>query len=164
MMRRKSGASAWREIASYATDKELRAKNALNGASYSFVDKEPLEIGATYEYQLREVAIDGNITAFEPISLTVKFTPTATGFELAPNYPNPFNPTTTIRYQIPQAGLVSLKVYDILGKEVATLVNQRQEAGSYRVSFNAAQLSSGVYFYRIQTAGFVETRKMLLVK
>lgn len=87
-------------------------------------------------------------------------------FALEQNYPNPFNPTTTIRYQLPQAAEVSLKVFDVLGREIATLVNARQAAGQYSVQFSAgnAALSSGVYFYRLQAGSFVETKKMLLVK
>jgi hypothetical protein len=87
-----------------------------------------------------------------------------TTFELAQNYPNPFNPATTINYQLPTNALVTLKVYDVIGREVATLVNARQEAGRYTVNFNASTLASGVYFYRLQAGSFVETKKMMLVK
>jgi len=92
--------------------------------------------------------------------------PIPTDYALAQNYPNPFNPTTTISYQLPTSGNVSLKVYDMLGREVATLANTRQDAGTYTVQFSAAnyQLSSGVYFYRLQAGTFVETKKMLLIK
>ncbi len=93
------------------------------------------------------------------------------GYALLQNYPNPFNPTTVISYQLPTASTVSLKVYDVLGKEVMTLVNARQSAGSYTYTLNASNLASGVYFYRLQagsaTSGassFVQTKKMLLVK
>ncbi len=85
-------------------------------------------------------------------------------FELQQNYPNPFNPATTIRYQLAQQSKVSLKVYDLLGREVAALVDQRQAAGRYEVRFEARDLASGVYFYQLATPGFVKTRKMLLVR
>jgi hypothetical protein len=89
-------------------------------------------------------------------------------FSLAQNYPNPFNPSTKIQYTIGNAGLVSLKVYDVLGREVATLVNGRQEAGSYTVPFGINNgtlgLSSGVYFYRLQAGFFVSTKKLILMK
>ena len=85
-------------------------------------------------------------------------------FALEQNYPNPFNPSTTIRYQIPTAGIVTLKIYDVLGNEVATLVNEEKSAGSYEVNFNASSLASGIYFYKIQAGSFVQTKKMILLK
>ncbi len=85
-------------------------------------------------------------------------------FELSQNYPNPFNPSTVISYQLPISSEVSLKVYDMLGRELQTLVNTRQDAGRYAVLFNATSLASGLYFYRLQAGTFVETRKMTLVK
>jgi hypothetical protein len=85
-------------------------------------------------------------------------------FLLEQNYPNPFNPSTTIRYQLPVASEVKLEVYDVLGKKIATVVNERQSAGSYQVVWNASGLSSGTYFYRLQAGTFVETKKMIMVK
>lgn len=92
-------------------------------------------------------------------------------FELAQNYPNPFNPSTKIRYTIPsftqykdEGSLVTLIVFDVLGNEVITLVNEDKPAGNYEVNFDASQLSSGIYFYKIQAGSFVETKKMLLLK
>ena len=87
-----------------------------------------------------------------------------TDFALNQNYPNPFNPTTTITYSINKAAKVNLTVYNILGKEVATLVNQVQNANSYDVSFDGTNLSSGVYFYKLQVGANVETKKMVLMK
>ena len=86
------------------------------------------------------------------------------GFILAQNYPNPFNPTTTISFSIPSSGFTSLKIYDVLGNEVATLVNEVQPAGKYEVTFNASSLSSGTYFYKLQAGNFIETKKMILVR
>jgi hypothetical protein len=85
-------------------------------------------------------------------------------FYLFQNYPNPFNPTTTLSYVIGHSSFVSLKVYDILGNEVATLVNEDKQAGSYEVQFVAAGLTSGIYFYKIMADNFVQTRKMILLK
>lgn len=84
--------------------------------------------------------------------------------ELSQNYPNPFNPITTIEYRVFEAGFVSLKIYDILGREVATLVNGLQEPESYRVNFNASGLASGVYFYRLQIGRVSSTKKMIVVR
>jgi len=85
-------------------------------------------------------------------------------YSLSQNYPNPFNPSTVIQYQIPQSGKVTLIIYDMLGREVRTLVNEFQQNGIHTVTFDALHLSSGVYFYRIQSGSFIETKKMLLLK
>ena len=87
-----------------------------------------------------------------------------TAYALSQNYPNPFNPSTVIAYDVPAAGPLTLKVYNLLGQEVATLVNHVAAAGHYTVRFDAGSLASGIYFYRIQSANFVATKKMLLVK
>ncbi len=85
-------------------------------------------------------------------------------FTLEQNYPNPFNPTTTIRFSVPQSGFVTLKVYNLLGQEVATLVNEQLAAGTFAADFNAAPLASGTYVYRLSADGFVQARKMVLMK
>jgi hypothetical protein len=85
-------------------------------------------------------------------------------FSLSQNYPNPFNPTTNIKYQIINNGLVTLKVYDILGKEVAVLVNEKQNPGTYEVKFDGTNLPSGVYHYRVTTENYSETRRMVFLK
>ncbi|MBK8984196.1 MAG: T9SS type A sorting domain-containing protein [Ignavibacteria bacterium] len=85
-------------------------------------------------------------------------------FSLSQNYPNPFNPSTKIAYTIPNNGLVTLKIYNLLGKEVASLINEVKSAGTYEVNFNGANLSSGVYFYRLESGNFVDTKKMFLLK
>ena len=85
-------------------------------------------------------------------------------YELSQNYPNPFNPTTTIEYKIPESGLVTIKVYDILGREVQTLVDQQLQPGFYSVQFDGSNLASGIYFYRIKADNFVQTKKLMLLK
>ena len=80
------------------------------------------------------------------------------------NYPNPFNPATTIKYSIPELSFVILKVYDVLGNEIVALINEEIPAGSYEIEFNATDLPSGAYFYRLQAGSFVETKKMVLMK
>ncbi len=85
-------------------------------------------------------------------------------FSLEQNYPNPFNPTTTIRFSLPKSGNVKLTVFNLLGQEVATLLNEHKSVGNYEVKFNAEGLSSGVYIYRIESGSFIESRRMMLVK
>jgi len=85
-------------------------------------------------------------------------------FKLDQNYPNPFNPATSISYELQKGGLVSLKIYDVLGKEVADLIHESQDAGVHEVSFDASNLPSGTYLYKIQSGSFVQVRKMLLLK
>jgi hypothetical protein len=87
-----------------------------------------------------------------------------TAYELAQNYPNPFNPSTKIRFEVRGSGLVSLKVFDVLGREVAVLVNDNLNAGSYETTFDAKKLASGVYFYKLHAGEFSSTKKMLLTK
>jgi hypothetical protein len=101
--------------------------------------------------------------AWQPTSISENLN-VISEYNLAQNYPNPFNPVTSIKYSVPKASHVSLKVYDLLGREVATLVDEEKISGSYQVSFNAANLSSGVYFYRLQSNSFDETRKLILLK
>ncbi|MCX6162627.1 MAG: T9SS type A sorting domain-containing protein [Ignavibacteriae bacterium] len=85
-------------------------------------------------------------------------------YKLEQNYPNPFNPVTKINFALPKAGFVSLKVYDMLGREVAVLVSENRIAGSHTVDFDASALQSGVFFYRLETDGFVDTKKMMVIK
>ena len=85
-------------------------------------------------------------------------------FKLEQNYPNPFNPSTAIQYTLTSRSFTTLKVYDMVGREVATLVNGFKEAGSYEVTFDASRLPSGVYLYRITTDKFIETKKLVLLK
>ncbi len=87
-----------------------------------------------------------------------------TEYSLSQNFPNPFNPSTTINYQIPQTGFVTLKIYDILGKEVTTLVNEQKNQGRYSINFDASRLASGVYIYQLRVNVYVSSKKMLLLK
>ena len=85
-------------------------------------------------------------------------------FSLSQNFPNPFNPVTNIEFSVPKRGLVKLVVFDMLGREVETLLNKLTEAGTYRADWNASKYPSGVYFYKLQTEGFIETKRMVLIK
>lgn len=85
-------------------------------------------------------------------------------YELDQNFPNPFNPATQIKFTLPLRGFTSLKIFDLLGKEVATLLSQSHESGSYTVSFDASRLRSGVYFYTLRSGTFVQTKRMVFLK
>jgi hypothetical protein len=89
---------------------------------------------------------------------------TPTNFNLSQNYPNPFNPTTKISYALPKSGIVTLRVYDILGRDIVTLVNEYKNAGNYTVDFTSSNYTSGVYFYKLEVNGISEVKKMLLLK
>lgn len=108
--------------------------------------------------------INGKEYGTDPLSVERIDDRTPTTFLLSQNFPNPFNPTTTIQFSIPISELVTLKIYDILGKEVSEIVNETKEAGTYFVRFNASSLASGVYFYKISAGHFSEIKKMSVVK
>jgi hypothetical protein len=131
---------------------------------YEYVDRF-VRNGITYEYQISDVDIAGRETIHEQIASA---TPSAAvipmEFVLDAPYPNPFNPTTTIRYDVKETGLVTLKVFDLLGREVAILVHGTVPAGSYSVEWNAGDLPSGVYLCRMEADGFQQTRKVVLLK
>jgi hypothetical protein len=155
------------QIAHYNTTPELRGRGTTSEAkTYRYIDASGLEVGKSYTYTLRSVDFDGTIhninrTAVVQVTEAPKVVFT---YKLEQNYPNPFNPSTKITFSIKDAGFVSLKVYDLLGREVATLVNERRSAGIYDVNFNASSLGSGVYFYTLSSGGFSQTKKMMLVK
>jgi hypothetical protein len=140
--------------------------NILALASISFMTGATLDGRALA--QTGGVTFDGN-TVTMPSGITgVKGGSTAETFTLSQNYPNPFNPSTKIEYSIQKAGMVSLRLYNVLGSEVATLVNGRQEAGKHAVQFNTNRgtigLASGVYFYRLETGSLVSVRKLVLMR
>jgi len=85
-------------------------------------------------------------------------------FKLEQNYPNPFNPSTKIQFTLEKAGMIKLTVYDMLGRELTTLVNEKRDVGSYEVTFNATNYASGIYYYKLQNDNMVQTKKMMLIK
>lgn len=127
--------------------------------SYSYIDA-GLSAGA-YIYRLKQIDHNGTFQYSKSVEVCVL---APDQFMMKQNYPNPFNPTTSIAYQIPVSGFVSLKIYDILGKEVATLVQEMKDAGSYAATWDASELSSGIYFYRITAGRFSSIKKMILMK
>lgn len=105
------------------------------------------------------------LAGWEPVSeITEPHNANPIEFKLYQNYPNPFNPSTTINFSIPNSGFTQLKVYSVLGSEVRTLVNENKQAGNYQIDFNAENLSNGIYFYRLVSKNFSESKKMLLLK
>ena len=134
------------------------ASDGSGGAIIAWQDKR----SGNYDIYASRVLQNGTLNAVEIAGIA------PAEFTLSQNYPNPFNPSTKIQYTIGNAGLVSLRVYNVLGDEVATLVNGRQESGNYTVPFNTnngtLHLSSGVYFYRLETGSFVSTKKLILMK
>ena len=143
--------------------------NSNSQKEYSFVDNKNSEVlknlgglDAVLKYRLKQIDFDGKFEYSDVVEVEVNSLPTE--FSLAQNYPNPFNPTTSIEYSVMNNDYVSLKVYDILGNEVATLVNEQKSAGKYEVKFNANNLASGMYIYRIKAGEFTQTKKLILMK
>ncbi len=133
--------------------------------NYSFTDN--AAPAGELEYRLKQIDLDGTIHYSEPISvssLTSVKEPAPIEFALEQNYPNPFNPTTEIRYQTSEVGHVTLTVYDVLGRQVTTLVNAVEEPGYKSVQFDATNLSSGMYFYKLESGSFAQSKKMLIIK
>ncbi|MBL7074565.1 T9SS type A sorting domain-containing protein, partial [candidate division KSB1 bacterium] len=111
-----------------------------------------------------DVRVESYYSHFVPVAKTEKGKPTPMDFCLSQNYPNPFNPKTYIQYNLAKPGKVTLKVYNLLGQEIETLVNGFQDAGNYRILLDASSYSSGIYFYQIKANGFSSTRKMCFLK
>ncbi len=133
--------------------------NSNSPKDYSFTDARVLS--GTYSYRLKQIDIDGQFEYSKTIEVNLG---APNKYELAQNFPNPFNPNTSIKFTLPETGYVKLTVYNMLGQEVVTLVNGVKEAGTHIISFNAAELNSGIYMYRIESNGFNEVRKMTLIK
>ena len=127
--------------------------------SYYFIDESVMS--GNYQYRLKQIDYDGSFEYSNIVEVEVKILSNST---LRQNYPNPFNPNTVIKYQIPKKSFVTLKVYDVLGNEVVTLVNEEKAAGGYEVMFKGGKLTSGIYFYQFNAGSFVETKKMVLMK
>jgi hypothetical protein len=156
---------------SYTDNPYLRgAGNSSEEHSYSYIDDE-VSNNVTYWYMLQDINFSGVYTEHGPISATPsdKISELET-FHLDQNYPNPFNPSTKIDYQLPMISDVDLSIYNLLGQKVATLINERQRAGSHQVEWDASRFSSGVYFYRIdvdsygEAGEFQDVKKMVLIR
>ncbi len=128
--------------------------------NYSFAD-ENVENG-TYLYSLIQIDYDGTTENVGAVEIIINNTPNE--YSLLQNFPNPFNPSTIISFTVPERIKVVLKVYDVLGKEVAELINDIKSPGRYEVEFNASALSSGTYYYKLTAGDFVDVKKMILLK
>ncbi len=126
---------------------------------YSYIDN-PFEKGS-YSYRLKQIDLDGAFKYSDIVSVDLG---SITKFALKQNYPNPFNPTTEISFDIPKESRVKLSVYNALGQKVADLLNEKLSAGTHRIRFDGSNLTSGIYFYKMQSAGFTAIRKMILMK
>jgi uncharacterized delta-60 repeat protein len=133
--------------------------NSNSPKEYSFTDNP--KGGNSFKYRLKQIDFDGKYEYSDVVEVNLG---TPANFAVRQNYPNPFNPTTKIKYQLPQNSFVTIKVFDAIGREVKTLVNQHETTGFHEISFNGKELSSGMYIYRIQSGKFIQTKKMLLMK
>ena len=126
---------------------------------YSFIDKNPTG-GSNFIYRLKQIDFDGSYKYSDEIEVNI----IPDNFLLSQNYPNPFNPSTTIKYSLKEESRVQIKVYNSIGQEVTTLINETNPAGYYSIIFNAKGLPSGIYFYRIEAGSFNQVKKMMLIK
>lgn len=152
---RKNITSGWTKIGNVTGHGTINTSN-----NYTYSDNNL--VSGKYNYRLKQIDFNGNYKYYELANEVIIGTPEK--YSLSQNYPNPFNPSTTINYELPKANFVSLKIYDMMGREVANLVNQTQDAGFYAVKFDASKLSSGIYFYKIQAGDFNAVKKFMLVK
>jgi hypothetical protein len=160
--RRDSGGVSWDSIgfaAGYGTSSSPH--------EYTYIDSSLSS--SLYYYRLKQVNNDKSFNYSLPVEVVLitdvnETTNVIHNFALSTNYPNPFNPSTTINYQLPKQSHVTMKIFDVLGRELVTLVNGVEESGYKSVNFDASELPSGVYFYRVQAGSFVQTNKMVLMK
>lgn len=133
--------------------------NSNSPKQYSYIDEKP--ITGKSKYRLKQIDLDGKYEYSEEIEVEIEI---LNKYELSQNYPNPFNPSTTIKFSLAESGLVELEVYNTLGERVTQLINREMEKGNHTVEFNARNLPSGIYFYRLTAGNFVEVKRMILIK
>jgi Secretion system C-terminal sorting domain len=141
----------------------LKATNVESGKQVSIFSPERITFAQGFKVE-KGAHFYASVKTAARSSTTTPEQSVPTEFKLLQNYPNPFNPSTQIAYALPRAADVDLRVYDMLGRQVAVLVQTKQSAGNYSVSFNAGMLASGAYFYRLNAGGNVASKKMMLVK
>ncbi len=167
IVERKTGTTDWRQIASYKSNAELTGQGTTSSSSqYSFTD-DNVSAGTDYTYRLSEVSTNGAVNVIGTTSVETSAIPATT--QLFAAYPNPFNPSTNIKYQLAQDSYVTLAVYDVLGRQIKMLANQQQAAGEYSVQWDGStdtglSAPSGTYLVRMQMQGFNQIQKVQLLK
>ncbi len=151
-----SGTSGWQTIG-FVNGNGTVTKSI----TYSYSDNISDVKASTITYRLRQIDFNGSSSFSNEVNVSRSV---VYKYELSQNYPNPFNPSTTIKYSVAKPGLVTLKVFDVLGREVTSLVNEVKAAGNYEINFNAQKLSSGIYFYTLHSSDFSQTKKFVLLK
>ena len=152
---RKKTEGSWEKISF------VQGRGNTNGQSVYFYEDKKRQPGI-YQYRLKQIDFNSNFEYYALNGDVIIKAPVK--FDLSQNYPNPSNPKSKIDYQIPLAGKVTLKIYDMLGQEIVTLVNELKDAGYHTAEFDGSNLSSGVYFYKITASEFTAVKKMILVK
>ncbi|HZW38597.1 MAG TPA: T9SS type A sorting domain-containing protein [Ignavibacteriaceae bacterium] len=153
-VQRKSGSNDWTTLSFIEGRGTSTQKN-----NYSFLDKRLSE--GKYSFRLKQTDFNGQFEYSNTIEVEVG---EPSEFTLSQNYPNPFNPTTSIKYSVPFENKVSIKVFDVMGKEIMSLVNEVKPVGNYEVQFDASSFSAGTYFYQMTSGNFVSTKKLILIK
>jgi hypothetical protein len=127
--------------------------------TYNFTDDKP-QMGKENSYRLKQIDYNGLFNYSDIVLVSVPFE----GYSLEQNYPNPFNPTTKIRFELPVDGIVTIKIFDTFGQEITTILNEFKKANVYEIGFNGSNFASGVYIYRLQVNGYLDSRMMVLLK
>jgi len=142
------------------------APNNTAGSNYKFVNwtENNVELTKNSSYTFIITANRNLVANFVDATSVEKESGIPKEYSLLQNYPNPFNPSTTVKYTIPKSEFVTLKIYNLLGREILTLVNEEELPGNYEVKLDGTNLSSGIYFYKLQTEDFTQTKKMILLK
>jgi hypothetical protein len=134
--------------------------NSNSPKEYNYIDNDIFAGGSSFQYRLKQIDTDGKFEYSDVVEVEIM----PTQFELSQNYPNPFNPSTTIRFSVPKETKLKINIYNMLGELIETLAEGTYEAGYHKVTFNASNLPSGAYIYRIESPDFVQVRKMVLIK
>ena len=156
-----NGKEHWRKIFGFGYADEGKCVRQTSDSGFIIIGKTEVHNSRSDIYIIKT---DKNGYANPPVAINSLTSNIPQKLELNQNYPNPFNPVTNLEFSISKTGFVSLKIYDVLGKEIRTLVNEIKQPGIYKVEFDGSSLSSGVYFYKIEAGSFVQTKRMLLLK